>query len=293
VIVISNPLDAMVNEMQKVTGFAHSHVCGMAGALDSARFQHFIADALGVSTKAQTYSLTAADIDEDGFLDIYSCGYNPSVADQREGSMGAPMPFHDANNGGANTLWRNNGKWDFLDITGEVGLDVDNRRFTFAASWEDYDNDGDLDLYVANDYGRNCLYRNEGKGLKFTNIAAELNLEDTSAGMSSNWADFNRDGALDLYISNMFSSAGNRITYQSQFKADTSDAVRSKFQRMARGNTLYQSDGEGGFTDVSVDLGVTMGRWSWGSTFADLNNDGWEDILVANGFISTDDTGDL
>ena len=98
---------------------------------------------------------------------------------------------------------------------------------------------------------------------------------------------------MDLYISNMFSSAGNRITYQRQFLSETDQKVREQFQRMARGNTLFQSDGKGGFHDVSVEAGVTMGRWAWGSSFVDLNNDGWEDLLVANGFISTDDTGDL
>lgn len=249
--------------------------------------------AFGISTKAQTFTMTAADVDEDGFLDVYSCGYNPSTANTRAGAMGEPTPFHDANNGGINFLWRNLGNWEFEDITATVGLDVDNTRFSFAASFEDYDNDGDLDLYVANDYGRNCLYRNDGKGLKFTQIAAELKLEDTSAGMSTNWADFNRDGWMDLYISNMFSSAGNRITFQPQFQTDTTDDVRTRFQRMARGNTLYQADGQGGFTDVSMDMDVWMGRWAWSSAFVDLNNDGWEDILVANGFITTDDTGDL
>jgi hypothetical protein len=249
----------------------------------------------GISTKAQTFSLAAADVDRDGLLDIYSCGYNPSGALARTGAMGEPMPFHDANNGGPNILWRNNGNWEFFDITAEAGLDVNNRRFSFCASWEDYDNDGDLDLYVANDYGRNCLYRNESAGGKifFREVSDQLGVQDTSAGMSTTWADYNRDGWMDLYISNMFSSAGSRITYQRQFLPGTSREVRAQFQRMARGNTLFQSDRKGGFKDVSVAAGVTMGRWAWGSCFVDLNNDGWEDILVANGFISADDTGDL
>ena len=249
--------------------------------------------ALGISTKGQNFSLAAADIDEDGFLDIYSCGYNPQSNSSQALEVAEPLPYHDANNGGPSTLWRNMGNWDFQDITEQVGLDVNNRRFSFAASFEDFDNDGDLDLYVANDYGRNCLYRNEGKGRKFTDIAAELNVEDASSGMSTAWADINRDGWLDLYISNMFSSAGNRITYQPQFKTDVAEDVRAQYQHMARGNTLFQADGKGGFSDVSLDLGVNVGRWAWGSTFADWNNDGWDDILVANGFISTEDTGDL
>jgi hypothetical protein len=251
--------------------------------------------AFGIGTKGQTFSLAAADVDRDGLLDIYSCGYNPAAVGARSGAMGEPTPFHDANNGGANILWRNGGNWEFFDVTAAVGLDINNRRFSFCASWEDYDNDGDLDLYVANDYGRNCLYRNDSAGGKifFREVSDALGVQDTSAGMSTNWADFNRDGWMDLYVSNMFSGAGNRITYQRQFLAGTSEKVREQFRRMARGNTLFQSDRKGGFKDVSVAASVTMGRWAWGSTFVDLNNDGWEDLLVANGFVSAEDTGDL
>ena len=92
----------------------------------------------------------------------------------------------------------------------------------------------------------------------------------------------------------MFSAAGNRITFQRQFKSGASNDMRAQYQRHARGNTLFQASSEGpGFRDVSVEQGVTMGRWAWGSRFVDLNNDGWEDLVVANGFISTEDTGDL
>lgn len=253
--------------------------------------------AFGSSTRAQSFSLSAADFDADGLLDVYICGYNPSYSEARAGALGEPIPFHDANNGGHNMLWRNLGKWQFEDVAEKVGLDADNTRFSFAASWEDYDKDGDLDLYVANDFGRNCLYQNQGNkdgGLPFFfNIAQPLEIEDSSAGMSASWGDFNRDGWMDLYVSNMFSSAGNRITYQKQFKAGTDDGTRETFQRMARGNSLFAANGKGGFRDVSEITGTTMARWCWGSVFADLNNDGWLDILAANGFITAEDTGDL
>ena len=95
-----------------------------------------------------------------------------------------------------------------------------------------------------------------------------------------------------LYVSNMFSAAGNRITYQRQFKTETNAQIREQFQRHARGNTLFVNSADG-FRDISEQAGVTMGRWAWGSQFADLNGDGWDDLVVANGFISTDDTGDL
>jgi hypothetical protein len=251
-----------------------------------------------VRAEANLHSLAAADADLDGDLDLYFCGRNPArEMAQSEGILGQPMPYHDANNGGPNIYLRNDGGWKFTDATVETGLDMNNRRYSYACSWEDYDLDGDPDLYVANDFGRNNLYRNELKsGLggslalpKFTDVAAALGVEDISAGMGVTWGDPNNDGRPDIYVSNMFSSAGNRIAYQRHWRAG---AANAEFQRHARGNSLFLNAGDV-FNDVSVSAGVTMGRWAWGAHFADLNNDGWEDIYVANGFITTEDTGDL
>lgn len=245
----------------------------------------------GTNTKSQTFSMAAADYDNDGLVDLYTCGYNPTSAGKRSGAMAEPMPFHDANNGGESMLWHNSGNFSFEDVTAASGISQNNTRHTFAAAWEDYDNDGDQDLYVANDYGRNCLYRNDGES--FTDVAPELHVEDTSSGMSVSWADFNNDGHMDLYTSNMFSSAGNRITYQRQFKEGVPEEIRKQFQHVALGNSLFQSVPGAPFADVGSSAGVTMGRWAWGSRLFDFNNDGLDDILVANGFISTEDTGDL
>ncbi|HUF63147.1 MAG TPA: VCBS repeat-containing protein [Verrucomicrobiales bacterium] len=247
--------------------------------------------AFGIGTAAQTFSLAAADYDGDGDLDLYACGYNASADTLRRGAMGEPMPYHDARNGGPNMLLRNDGNWEFTDVTRETGLEQNNDRYSFAAVWEDYDNDGDLDLYVANDYGRNNLYKQENG--RFRDVASALGVEDMSSGMSVTWGDYNRDGWMDLYVSNMFSAAGNRITYQRQFKTGEEESVREVFQRHARGNTLFEAAGQGNFRDVSVERNVTMGRWAWASTFVDFNNDGWQDLVVANGFITAEDSGDL
>ncbi len=241
-------------------------------------------------------SIAAADYDHDGDLDLYICGYNPRGETAPGDIFANPVPYHDANNGARNFMMRNEGNWDFLDVTQAVGLDQNNHRFTFAAAWEDYDNDGDLDLYVANDFGRNILYRNDidAEGRRhFEDVSRQAGVEDIAAGMSVSWGDYNHDGWMDLYVSNMWSSAGHRITSQSQFQRDADNQTREEMQRHARGNSLFQNQGDGTFRDVSVEAAVTMGRWAWGSLFADINNDGWEDLYVANGFFTTPDTGDL
>ena len=144
-----------------------------------------------------------------------------------------------------------------------------------------------MDLYVANDYGRNNLYQNDDG--RFVDVAKELGVEDMSAGMSVSWGDYDRDGISDLYVSNMFSSAGNRITYQRQFKLGANPDLVNNFRRHARGNSLFKGVLGKPFKDVSETANVTMGRWAWGSRFADIDNDGWLDILVANGFITAPD----
>jgi len=98
---------------------------------------------------------------------------------------------------------------------------------------------------------------------------------------------------MDLYVANMFSSAGSRIAYQPKFAHSQSEATVKTMQRMARGNTLFQNAGDGQFRDVSDETGVTMGRWAWASKFVDLNNDGWPDLAIANGYITGEDPHDL
>lgn len=230
--------------------------------------------------------ITAADYDLDGDLDLYATGY----ATPYDGESW-PVPYHDAENGQRNFLLENRGEWVVADVTDEVGLDAHNSRFSFASAWEDYDNDGDQDLYVANDFGRNCLYRNDGG--RFTDVAPEAAVEDIAAGMGAEWGDFDGDGWMDILVTSMFSSAGNRVTYHRRFKPGTSGEVRGQYQHHARGNALFANAGDGTFRDVSVETGITMGRWGWGSIFTDFNNDGRLDMVVPNGFLTSTRTKDL
>src|SRR5260370_37626833 len=100
----------------------------------------------------------------------------------------------------------------FPDVTESVGLNHNNTRFSFAPAWCDYDGDGWPDLYVANDFGRKNLYRNEGG--KFRDVAAEAGVADIGAGMSARWFDYDGDGRPDLYAAHMGSGTGHRAVSQ-------------------------------------------------------------------------------
>ncbi len=231
-----------------------------------------------------------ADYDNDGDLDLYVCAYDFW---QAGAEYAAPTPYYDATNGPPNLLFRNRGDGKFEEATAAAGLMQNNDRFSFAPAWGDYDNDGDPDLYVANDFGRNNLYRNNGDGT-FTDVAAAAGVEDLAAGMSAAWGDYDNDGDLDLHTANMWSSAGQRLTFAERFAGvAAADDTRRKFQRQARGNSLFRNNGDGAFADVSEEAGVTMGRWGWAADFVDLDNDGLLDLFVQNGYLTGERLDDL
>jgi len=240
------------------------------------KFEHFVH--MKAPTAAPFYSLSAADFDLDGDIDLYGVRY----IEQSYG-VSVPIPFHDANNGPSNHLMRNDGDDRFVDVTAAVGLDRNNRRFSLAAAWADYDNDGDADLYVANDFGRNNLYRNDGG--TFTDVAGETGTQDQAAGMGVAWADHDSDGDFDLHVTNMYSAAGRRVAYQDRFQKGLDPTQRGAIQRHSLGNSLFVNRGDG-FDDHSDDAGVRMGRWGWGAVFIDWDNDSQQDLLVPNGFVS-------
>ncbi|MGC1450123.1 MAG: FG-GAP-like repeat-containing protein [Candidatus Sulfotelmatobacter sp.] len=230
----------------------------------------------------------AADYDRDGWLDVYFCLY---AYYQGTGQYKYPSPYHDAENGPPNFLMRNHHDGTFRDVTAQSGLNQNNTRYSFCCGWGDYNRDGWPDLYVVNDFGRKNLYRSQGDGT-FIDIASQAAVEDIGAGMSVSWLDYDNDGADDLYVANMWTAAGERISTQGTFRKDSPKEIRSLYQKHAMGNSLLHNRGAA-FDDATNVSGAGMGRWSWSSDAFDFDHDGFPDLYIANGMVSGPSRQDL
>ncbi len=233
-------------------------------------------------------SIALADYDRDGFLDVYLCNYSYFVGTS-EDKGGSPNPYHDAQNGPPNVLLRNDHGRRFVDVTAEAGLDQNNTRFSFAAAWGDYDDDGWPDLLVANDFGRKNLYHNDGLRdgkVRFRDVTASAGVEDHGAGMSAAWLDYDGDGRLDIYTGNMWTANGQRVTAEPGFMRDAPPELRALYRRHTRGNSLFRNRGDGTFEDVTLAANAEMGRWAWSSDALDFDRDGWPDFYVVNGMFT-------
>lgn len=164
-----------------------------------------------------------------------------------------------------NSLLQNDGNGRFTDVTFESGLG-EHHYPTKTAAWADYDNDGDLDLYVGNESTKDLpapcqLFRNDGRG-KFTDVAAHAGLDETLFAMGAVWGDFNDDRFPDLYVSTGFSSLSAAL-------ADGGP------------NRLYRNNRDGTFTDVAEQLQVTRPMAAFPAWFWDFDNDGVLDIYAS------------
>ncbi len=222
-----------------------------------------------------------ADYDHDGWLDIYFCLY---IYYQGTDQYKYPSPYYDAQNGPPNFMMRNNRDGTFRDVTGETGLHQNNTRYSFCCGWNDYNNDGWPDLYVVNDFGRKNLYRNNGDGT-FTDVAGEAGVQDIGAGMSVCWFDYDNDGAEDLYVGDMWTAAGERISRQESFQKSAPEKVRAFYRKHAMGNSLFRNTGHA-FQDATSSSSTGVGRWAWSSDSWDFDHDGFSDLYIANGMVS-------
>jgi hypothetical protein len=239
------------------------------------------------------------DYDNDGYLDLYVGRYlDPRLA--------IPTTFY-ARNGLPNQLYHNNGDGTFTNVTERAG--VGEKGLCLGTVWGDYDADGYPDLYVVNDFGRKTLYHNNRDGT-FTDVTVKSGTLAYGAGMSASFGDYDNDGKLDIYVANIRSedawyaewpTVGRYMTnswkqgvwktdmplYFEVFKQSGFNFVQV-FQDMASGNNLLRNRGDGRFEDVTWKAGANPLGWFWGSVFADFDNDGWQDIYAADGWVYND-----
>ena len=214
----------------------------------------------GLGQYRNAITAIAFDYDRDGDADLFVGSYfQPTDIFQPSTPHFFPESFETANNGGGVTVFRNNGGGAFSDVSKQAGIQLSG--WTLDLGHADADNDGDDDLYVAADFGTDRFFVNNGDGT-FTDATESAIGIDTKKGMNADWGDYDNDGLLDIYVTNI-----------------TDDYMRE-------GNFLWHNNGDLTFTDVSRETGTFDTGWGWGGKFFDYDNDGWLDLYVVNGWVS-------
>ncbi len=227
-----------------------------------------VSEGAGLPEWVNAGTATWFDYDLDGLVDLYIGGYWPDDVrlESVESTRIMPESFEYANNGGRDWLLRNEGDGRFTDVSREVG--VGSRRWTLAVVAADFNDDGYPDLFVSNDYGFSELYVNEPgpDGRRFREIGQASGVgRNPKSGMNAAVGDVLNTGVHAIYESNI-SEPGVLI----------------------QGNNLWMPSGRGSlrFDNMASVMGVELGGWSFGAQFGDLNNDGFTDLYLVNGYVS-------
>ena len=224
-----------------------------------------ITDSSGSDDSGNGNCVLPFDYDGDGMLDLFVCNYYPSVdLTDLETTRIMHDSFEAATNGGLNVLYRNLGGLRFENVAHQLNLD--DGGWSLDAGISDIDNDGDLDVYVANDFGQDKLYLAIGDG-RFTDATERSIGHDTFKGMNVDFGDFNSDGFTDCYVTNITTA-----------------------EYLKEGNMLHLNAGDGTFSNVAAATGTFDGGWGWCGRFFDFDQDGHLDILTVNGFVTAGPT---
>ena len=215
----------------------------------------------GLDRFANTIAVIAFDYDRDGRLDLLFGNYFRAV-DLFDPAARHVLPndLDNAVNGGGVTLWRNQGDGRFVDVTAAAGLGG-HTGWTTDVGHGDFDGDGFEDVYLACDYGTDRLFINNGDGT-FRDVTARAIGLDTKKGMNAEVGDFDGDGRLDVYVTN----------------------ITDEYMREC--NMLWRNNGDGTFTDVARETGTCETLWGWAAKFGDFDNDGWLDLFAVDGLRS-------
>jgi hypothetical protein len=238
----------------------------------------------GVALPTVGYSAAAGDVNGDGLPDIYVCGYNRM-------EQVTPNSYLGATNGRPNLLFINDGGGRFHEAAAELG--VQDRRWSYDAEFVDVDGDGDLDLYVTNDFGENALYLNQLKEtgrLGFREAGRERGATRLGFGMGVSFGDYDNDGDLDLHATYLSATS---VDVLASLAPKGAAPIPPEVLRVARGNALYENVGGGRFREVTEAAGPFPAGWAWGGGFVDVDNDGWVDIHSVNGMMSASDRRDV
>ena len=228
-----------------------------------------VTDKAKVGDKRWAVSAAFGDYDSDGHLDLY-------VTNTVQFDHNQPPPMNCHYRGiivqcgplglvpDADILYHNNGDGTFSDVTKKTQVGNVKPSYGLGVAWSDYDNDSDLDLYVANDQMANFLFQNQGNG-SFIEVGLMSGAGYSDDGLAQgsmgvDLGDYDHDGLLDIFLTH--------------FSDDY--------------NTLYRNLGNGNFRDVSHLSEIAFPSWpflGWGTGFVDVDNDGWEDLFISNGHL--------
>ena len=215
----------------------------------------------GLTKFGNTIAVIAFDYDNDGFLDIMLGNYfKPlNLLDLKDPHV-LPNDLDNAINGGGVTLWHNTGKGAFVEVTEKAGFGK-HTGWTLDLGHGDFNNDGLQDVYLACDYGTDRIFFNNGDGT-FRDATEKSIGFDTRKGMNVDVGDYDNDGWLDIYVTNITD------------------------EYMKECNMMWHNNHDGTFLDVSKETQTCATLWGWAAKFGDFDNDGWLDLFVVNGLRS-------